>query len=933
MKTWSIGTPEIVTQNHLPVHFKYPSSIQVAIFSKHVEKLQMVDISKLMLYKNNDYYMKAFLVDEHENVILTNEPFTYTLEEEAPSSGDLLKICLKDKSRYLEVINEKRKNVTKTNSTILINCNDEGAFEAKGVLTIQNELVYETDHLEIHFAFAKLTKVKVSLLFRNAEKGDQMAVVPMRVQFFDKYNRKVNMLPTQLLQVKLAYDYDKRIEMAPLNWTPQEWNERMSQLQTTHEQNERMSQLQTPHEQNERVGQLQTPQRSTTEEPTAVTTDMFFQVRTSHEGKYYIQMEVKYKLANKHISILSNMTPLIVYSRGVSLYGGGNSILIHPYEQTVEVPFQLCHPLIHKVICVSKNEKLVEVEGVFKSDGEKCAYVCSIKSGYSMGNTEIHVFPIFESYYAVFSQDKGRTNFKSIEKLEEDFHNLERYYDHYLEHCKEHKKGYNMDAHTCEEIENEKKLRNLFFLKFDVTVDYVRSMKLFAEDTIRLVPHEEIHTFASFYRGGGDTRPFLSLDFRLLYERTAELFQVEYFVNDGSVLLGDGRRDREEGRHQECHPDRHPDCHPGCQPHRQPDGPPPARRTIVTDLRVSPDAFLSIEARNEGRFFLYANFTKYSGNSHQGEVVYSQVYNLVVQRRATQGTTLPVVHLSSNGVYKFDRNFHCLAIFANWTYEQRLLLSQEKNVHTERKPILHNAHYWNRQENIYKKFIIKISEISTVKVYNYYGKFIPLNVVQYLSVHLYNINMERVIPPLNGKLYVHVSHPSVLTVRAVGPNHMFIVPHRIGCSFVCVRFELHPGNHPGKHPPNDAQNNPRDGWPTQGSGESAPTSKMYLCVTKRVPTKYFQQRKNCYYLNRVYKLLGRYSHRFFQQPYMCVDSVTTKEEAKLGKVRGALLSKSNFYRVYKHYDGIFMVKKFEDLFQPPTGHLSIINDHCSGLKL
>ncbi|KJP88336.1 hypothetical protein AK88_01952 [Plasmodium fragile] len=1053
MKTWDIGTQEIVTQNHLPVHFKYPSSIQITLFSKHVEKLQMVDgSSKLILYKNNDYYMKAFLVDEHENVILTNEPFRYTFEE-VPSSGDLLNICLKDKSHYLELTNEKRKNMISTNNRILINCNDEGgkkqelwgvpqngmnrfiacstggllltveysshdgegakgqgdishhfqkfvslnfckrmnisfqdnlvlffsphvyyslpicttterdacplhavrysfrgtnrisvlgpsemekllgasdhndmnshdhvtppngkktkpsvmivnldnpqsppqkctrvyinsSFEAKGVLTIQNELVYETDHLDIHFAFSKLTRVKVSLLVQNAERGDQMAV-PMRVQFFDKYNRKINLLPTQWLKVKLVYDYNRRIEMTPLNLSPEEWNER--------------------------VDQLQMPRRSTTEEARAVTTDMFFQVRSSHEGKYYIQVEVKYKLVNQQISVLSNMTRLIVYSRGGSLYRGGNSILIHPYQQTMEVPFKLCHPLIHKVVCLSKNEKLVKVEGVFKSHGDQCTYVCSIKSGNSVGNTEIHIFPIFESYYAVFSQHEGRTNFNTFEKFVTDFYDLERYYDHYLEHRKERQKCHNTDAHTCDEIEDQKKLRNLFFLKFDVIIDHVRSMKLFAQDSIQMIPNEEVHTCATFYSGGGDMGPFLSLDFGLVYEHTGELFQVEYFVNDGSVLLGDRRRDRQPQR----------------QPCRQADGPTPARRAVVTDLRVSPDAFLSIEARNEGLFSLYANFIKYSGSSHQGEVVYSQVYNLVVQRRASQGRALPVVHLSSRGVYKFDRSFHCLAILANWTYEQRFPLSAEKIVHTERTAILHNAHYWNIQKNIYKKFLINISDISSVKMHTYYGKFIPLNIVQYLSIHMYNINMERVLPPLNGKLYVHVSHPTVLTVRTAGPNHMFVVPHRMGCSFVSVRFELDPGNHPR----NDTRNNPRDYLPTQGNGEPTPTTQMHLCVTQRVPTKFFQKRKNCYYLNRVYKLLGGYSHRFFQQPYVCVDSIMKKKD-RLSKIASGLLSKTNFYRVYnKYYDVISIVKEFEDLFQPPTGHLSIINDHCAGVKL
>ncbi|CAA9986498.1 conserved Plasmodium protein, unknown function [Plasmodium knowlesi strain H] len=1045
MKTWDIDTSEIVTENHLPVHFKYPSSIQVAVFSKHVERLQVVDSSNLILYKNNDYYVKAFLVDEHENVILTNESFRYTLEED-PSSGDLFKICLKDKSRYMEGTNEKRKNVIRTNSRILINCNDHGgkkeerlglppngmnqfipcsngaflltveytshdgeggnvshyfekfvslhfcsrmsiwyenhlvlffspdvyyslpicttvdrdvcpmhalrysvkgtnrikvlgpsegeklskvsghgdmtslrgekterslimvnmdnpkdppkkctrvylnsAFEAKGVLTIQNQLVYETDHLEIHFAFAKLTKVKVSLLVRNVERGGKMGV-PMKVEFFDKHNRKINMLPKQLLQVKLVYDYNKRIEMTPLNLYPEEWKER--------------------------VGQFQTPEQSTTEErKAAVKTDMFFEVRSSHEGKYYIQVEVKYKLANKHISILSNMTPLIVYSRGISLYGGGNSILLHQYHQTLELPFQLCHPLIHKVVCLSKNEKLVEVEGVFKLNGEQCTYVCSIKSGNSVGNSEIHVFPILESYYQIFSQEKGRTNFESFEKFEEDFNDLESYYDNYLEHHRKRKKCHNTDAHahTCKEIEDEKKLRNLLFLKFDVTVDYVRSMKLFSEDTIWLTANEEVDTFASFYSGGGDTSPFLSLDFRLVYERTGELFQMEYFVNDGSVLLSDGRNDHEQ--------------------HRQRNGFIPARRTVVTDLRVSSDAFLSIQARKEGRFLLYANFTKYSRGSHQAEVVYSQVYNLIVQRNGTKESALPVIHLMKSGVYKFDRSLHCLTILANWTYEQRFPLSAKKKISTERKAILHNAHYLNKEKNIYKKFLINVSDISSMKLYNYFGKFIPLNVVQYLSIHLYNTSMARVVPPLNGKLYVHVSHPTVLTVKTVGPNHIFIVPHKLGCSFIHVNFYLHQENHPEKHPPDSARYNPRDYLPIQGGDKSAQTLKMHLCVTKRVPTKYFQKRKNYYYLNRVYKLLGRYSLRFFQQPYMCVNSVTRKE-AKLGKISGAVLSKSKFYRVYKHYDGISMVvKEFEDLFQYPTGHLSIINDHCSSLKL
>ncbi|EDL43605.1 hypothetical protein, conserved [Plasmodium vivax] len=1056
MKTWGIGTPQVVTENHLPVHFKYPSSIQVTIFSKYVQKLQMVEGSKLTLYKNVDYYMKAFLVDEDENVILTNEPFRYTLEED-PSSGDLLKMCLKGKSSNFQMTKEKRKNLIKTNSKILINCSDEGvekddmggppngmnpfaacsagkflltveyssrdgeggaishhfqkyvflhfcermriwyedhlvlffsphvyyslpictsvdsggcplhalrysvrgtnrisvlpppegeklrggsdhhdvgghhnvsghhvkrtkprativdlerpksppekctrvyvnsSFQANAILTIQNMLVHEMDHLEIRFSFSKLARVEVSLLARNAEGGDQMAV-PMRVQFFDKYNRKVSMLPTQELQVKLTYDYNKRVEMTPLSWSPEGWNEQADQLQT--------------------------PQRSTTEKATAVSTDMFFQLRSSHEGKYYIQVEVKYKLANRLISIWSNMTRLIVYSRGVSLYGGGNSILIHSYQQTVEIPVQLCHPLIHKVVCLSKNEKLVAVEGVFKLPGEKCIHVCSIKSGSSVGKTALHVFPIFESYYTVFSQQKGRANLKNIQKLEADFHDVEKYYHHYVEHRRGSKKCHITDAHTCEEVEEEKKLRKFFFLKFDVTVDYVRSMRLFAEDTIRLVPNEEVETFARFYGGGGDARPFLSLDFRLIYERTAELFQVEYFVNDGSVLLGGGERDGKAARQSLQ----------SRQSHGQPDGPPPARRTIVTDLRVSPDAFLSIVARSEGRFFLYANFTKYSGSSHQGEVIHSQVYNLVVQRRETQRIALPVVHLSSSGVYKFDRSFHCLAILAHWTYEQRLPLSAGKNVRTERRAITHNAHYRNGHENIYKKFLVNITEISSLKVFNYCGKFIPLNVVQYLSIRLYSVNMERVLPPLNGQLYVHVSHPTVLTVRTLGPNHLFVVPHRMGCSFVLVRFELHPGGHPAKGPLNNGRTNPRADLPPQAGGQPSPTTKMHLCVTKRVPTKYFRRRKNCYYLNRVYKLLGRYSHRFFEQPYLCVDSVS-REEAKVDQVSSGLLSKSNFNRAYKHDDAIYMVNEFEDLFQPPTGHLSVINDHCSGLKL
>ncbi|SCQ12678.1 conserved Plasmodium protein, unknown function [Plasmodium gaboni] len=1022
--------PEIGTKNYCPVHIKYPSSIQITMFDKEVNKLHLINDTKILLYKNTDYYVKTFLIDEHDNVILTNENFEYTIETYIKNFQ--LQVCLKDKSYYLEMEEKKRKNVIKTNNKILVNCKDDtlnttlksknstnsisalpnctsnvllltvaysyksdnfsthfekyislhffdklytnyrnlvlfhspfiyyklllicrpsstpsypqsliysfegnkqitiltslegrslhvnkrkkytivdvdirsrsgecstdrispkvcfplyinAQYETEGVLTVRNKLIYETEHIYIGLLVGKMMKVRISLLSTRSEKNKP---IPLRIECFSKDNKKFDYIPVQFLKIRLVYDYNKKIRMNRIDLNVKENNTIIKDIRENFQLND---------------------------EPIL---DLFYYINCLFTGKYYIQVEVVYKLNNKYISILSNMVELIIYSKGV-LYSE-RKIVLHPFNQTVEVLFQYDHPYISKVLCISKNSSIVQVQNVIKTDYQQNMYVCSIKTSRNIGKTEVHIYPIFKSYYDMFPLSIGGKTF-TLEKYDLDFYEIEKYYENYRKHKK-------CSNNICVKLEKERDIRKLYFFQVDIIVDYIHSMKLFNSDIIYLIINKELNMFVTFY-SKIEKRPYEFINFNDVYKYSCISYKLDYFVNSKNVILNDrvehsslslGRSERtfhrlNRGKKQNNkiiynindNSNNNSNSNSNGNAYSNSDG----EKRITTDLVFASDSFLSIKAHKEGSYFLYANLTNDNNN-----MILSEIYNIVVVKNNLKSKNNGhIVYLSTKGFYKFHYNFHFLKLFNKYYYYP--VLSSVKNIHTEHNSNSYYIYYIDKKKKNFKKILINVSDIIGAKINNYYSKYIPLNVIQYFYIDLYNKYVESVLFPLNAKLYLITSHYTILSAKIVNNNHIFIIPHKIGCSFVHIYLKLY-------------KNYKEHNYLFDQNYEYIEIGKIHLCVVKRVKRKYFDKKNMFYYVNRLNNLFNEYNEEFCLQPYVCVNSVL-KPNANFG----TLLNNSNFHYTYKYLEEQNYIRNVDDLFVSRTKHFSIINDYCTRLKL
>ncbi|CRG98161.1 conserved Plasmodium protein, unknown function [Plasmodium gallinaceum] len=977
----NINKPEIYSKNYFSIHFKYPSSMHITIFDKNVKNLNVLNESYISLYKNNDYYFKAFLIDENENVILTNETFQYTLE---PYLLDLHKKCFKNKSNYLEIEQIKRKNIINTNNKILLNYNNKNEnyiqhnknyfndldnfknstnsmfllsikynykndnhfdyfekylflnfydkiytnydnlilFYSKyiyykificnissknlyysfkgdkkiqiynnyideeklcynkkkfcnivnlnydnhlkkctpiyvsskylvdGTLTIKNKMIYETDHLDIKLIFSKISNVKISMLSKDAEINQ---LVPLRIEFFNEYNKKFQYIHIKDLKIKLFCDYNK-IHINYIDFHLKENYKILNEIKNKFQISDVLS-------------------------------DLFYYLYCYIPNKYYIQIEVIYKLHNKYISILSNTLELVIYSRGVLF--NERSILLYPFNQTTELSFRFDHPLISKVLCLSKNDSVVKVQKVLKID-ERNKYICLIKTE-NIGKSEIHIYPIFESYYDIFP----RRNSIPLEKFDLDFYEIEKYY---LNYYKYKTKNYNY-------IE-EKEIRNLYFFKIDVTTDYVNTIKLFHNDTIYLPLKQELNIYPKFYNDLKNK--FAFIDFSTLNNNNnnnCNSYKLEYFANNKNIMLNNKIENTENNILKEINSLKKKECknllyikYENTEKKRI-----KKKKTITKHLISSSDSFLSIKGNKEGNYLLYVNFIC------DNNIINSQVYNIYVKNNF-KNNNITVIYLSTNGLYKFHQNFRYLNI-----YSKKYPLSTIKKIYTEEKENEHLIYFSDKQKKINKKIKIHISDIIGAKINNYYSKYIPLNVIQYFHIDLYNRNIESVLFPLNAKLFLNISHSSILSAKIINKNHIFIIPHKIGCSFINIHFKLY-NNY--KENENFFSKKYKD----------IEIGNIYLCVKKSIKQKYFYKKKNFYFVRRFYQLLHGYNEQFFFQPHICLNSVIKN------KNNYNMLSTSNFYHFFKNEKKNF-INNIEDLFPPSKKYYSIINHYCTYIKL
>ncbi|CRG98577.1 conserved Plasmodium protein, unknown function [Plasmodium relictum] len=955
----------IYTKNYFPVHFKYPSSMHITIFDKNVKNLYVLNDDNISLYKNNDYYFKAFLIDENENVILTNETFQYTLE---PYLLDFQQKCFKNKSNYLEIEQKKRKHIINTNNKILLNYNNKNVnyfqygneyfndlndfknftnnlfllsvkynyksdnrfdyFEkhlflnfydkiytyydnltlfyskhiyykfficnasiksldysfkgnrqieilnyideeklyynkkkvysivdlnnisylkhctpiyissnyiVEGTLTIKNKLIYETEHLDVNIIFNKISKVKISILSKNVEINQ---LIPLRIEFFDEHNKKFQYIPKEFLKIKLLYDYSK-IYIKYIDFRLKENHKILNEIKKKFEINDLLS-------------------------------DLFYYVHCSIPNKYYVQIEVTYKLYNKYISILSNIIELVIYSRGI-LYNERN-MLLYPFNQTIELLFRFDHPLISKVVCISKNDYVIKVQKILRTD-EVNKYICLIKTE-NIGISEIHIYPIFESYYDIFP----RKNFIPLEKFDLDFYEIEKYY---LNYYKYKKKNFN-------DIEEES-IRNLYFFKIDITVDLLYTIELFHNDTFYLPLNKELSTFVKF--NDKLKNIFTFIDFSILNNNNnnCNSYKLEYFVNNKNITINDKMENMEDTILKKSI-------------HLKKKNRGNKKKTITKNLISSSDNFLSIKAYKEGSYLLYLNFMC------DNNIISSEVYNIHVKNNF-KNINLPYIYLSTNSLYEFHQNFHYFNIF-----NKHYPLSITKKIYTEEKENEHFIYFRDKQKKVEKKIKVYISDIIGAKVNNYYSKYIPLNVIQYFHIDLYNKNIESVMFPLNAKLFLNISHSSILSAKIINKNHIFVIPHKIGCSFINIHFKLY----------NIYKENGKYFFKIYKDIE---IGRIHICIQSSIKQKYFYQKKKFFFVSRLYQLLHDYNKQFFFQPYVCLNSVI-KNRNKDNK-----LSESEFYNYFKHYEKKKFIRNIEDLFLPHKKYFSIINHYCTHMKL
>ncbi|WBY57820.1 hypothetical protein Py17XNL_001002137 [Plasmodium yoelii yoelii] len=1086
----------ISTNNFLPVHFKYPYSIKVAIFDRYITDLYVINGSTLFLFKNDSYYIKTFLVDENENVILTNDSFTYKLE---PHRKNFYEICFKNKSHYLDAYNNietPNEHVIKTNTKISLNykndlqnfncnikndrsevknlfkCTDTHFFlnitysyenehvynyfekyftlyfydniyachntlvllyspliyykfyiflpqndhirpenliksfkgnkqievlrfmrgcvidysdvknrghvfstdsinsdlpceyradekkqivvnldndvnsrqnkcksksgnkiplyinskhETKGILTIRHELIYTTNPLKMKIYMDKIWKVKISTIKKYYQVADKII---LRLEFLNKYNKKFDFVAHKNINIKLFHNYNNKITMKHIDIYSLHNNNLLKEIKKKFSINDEIQ------------------------------SDIFYNINIKDTGKYFIQIEIKYKLyKNTYLRVVSNMIEIVIYKKGILLNPTTNKIVLHPFNQTMEIVFQFDHPFISTVLCVVRDEHnlgydqdkrkspIIFVERVEKLNQGKNIYMCSIKTGNRIGKAKLHIYPIFHSYYEIFSWSMEKE--KLINRLDLTFDEIEQYYENHKKYCNYNNiNQYKMYAnkwgkHKIECIDKEEKtIRHFYFFKIDIIVDYIGSIDLFTNlitknlnsdmnkeklesGIIYLPSNNRINTFVSFY-AKTEKLPFTFIDFNSIYKINLNTYKLEYFVNYKNIYLNnniDNIRYLEKMNYRENM------------------GPLKAistnleneqKKKILTDLVKEFNPFISIKSCKIGSYLFYVNLISDTNNS-----IVSQVYNIIFLKKKNSyignDNNIPFVHLGANSIYKFNRKYFNLKTLRKYLY---LSFSSGIIINTcaetneffplyyyysnEKSKIKNNS--VNLSKNLFEKKIkIKISTIYGAKINNYYSKYVPLNTIQHFLIDLYNKDFEPILFPLNAKLFINISHSSILSAIIVKGKYIFIIPHKIGCSFINIYLKLYKNC---IHSYNKF---------CEASYDYINLESIHLCVTKPIKIKYFYKKNNLYYINRIYKLWGPYNEDFFLQPFVSLNSVIKQNNKQ--KDKNMPLNRSNFYCNYIYSKDSSYIQNLDDLYESSLKFYSIINDKCTTIKV
>ncbi|CAD2102701.1 conserved Plasmodium protein, unknown function [Plasmodium vinckei] len=1086
----------ISTNNFLPVHFKYPYSIKVAIFDNHITDLYVINGSTLFLFKNDTYYIKTFLVDENENVILTNEPFTYKLE---PYRKNFYEICFENKSHYLDAHNnmeEPNEHVIRTNTKISFNykndlqndnCNIKSdrsgvkslfkckgnqfflsitysyenehvynyfekyftlyfydniyacyntlvllyspfiyykfyvflpqnnhirpenliesfkgnkqievlrfirgcaidysdvnnrsqAFsansinsdssceyrtgekkqivvnldnymsssqnkckskyankiplyinskhETKGILTIGHELIYTTDPLKMKIYIDKIWKVKISTVKKYYQVADKII---LRLEFLNKYNKKFDFVAHKNINIKLFHNYNNNITMKHIDIYSLHNNNLLKEIKKNFSINDEIK------------------------------SDTFYNINIKETGKYFIQIEIKYKLyKNTYLRVVSNMIEIVIYKKGILLNPTTNQIVLHPFNQTMEVVFQFDHPFISTALCVVRDEHnmsydqdkrtnpIIFVEQVEKLNQGKNIYMCSIKTGNRIGKAKLHIYPIFHSYYEIFSWSMEKE--KLINRLDLTFEEIEQYYENHKKYCSYNNiNQYKVYANKwgkykieCIDKEEEN-IRYFYSFKIDIIVDYIDSIDLFTNliiknlnsdmknenlesDIIYLPNNNSINTFVSFY-SRTEKLPFTFIDFNSIYKNNLNTYKLEYFVNYKNIYLNNNIENIRylEKMHCQENKDSLKSMNTTLENERN--------KKILTNLVKEFNPFISIKSFKTGDYLFYVNLISDANNS-----VVSQVYNIIFFKKNSSyigyDTNTPFLHFGANSIYKFNRKYFSLKTLRKYLY---LSLSSGIAVNTgaETNKYLPLYYYYsnkqskiknntaNLSKNLFEKKIkVKISTIFGAKVHNYYSKYIPLNTIQQFLISLYNTNFEPILFPLNAKLLINISHSSILSALIVKGKYIFIIPHKIGCSFINIYLKLYKNC-----------TNPYNKF-CEASYDYIHLESMHLCVTKPIKIKYFYKKNNLYYINRIYKLWGSYNEDFFLQPFVSLNSVIKQNNKQKGK--NMPLNCSNFYYSYIYSKDSSYIQNLGDLYESPLKLYSIINDNYTAIKV
>ncbi|KYO02798.1 hypothetical protein PGSY75_0409000 [Plasmodium gaboni] len=608
-------------------------------------------------------------------------------------------------------------------------------------------------------------------------------------------------------------------------------------------------------------------------------------------------------------------------------------ILLHPLNQSIQLHFKFDHPYIYKILCVSKNYSVVVPTILYENNNKnkEKQYRCLIKTNNIVGNTEIHIYPIFIDYFNIFllqiKNYKKEKQFVSLQKYDLHFHDIETYY---INFCK-----YKSNHPICIQSEELRIMRRLYFLQVHINLDYITSVRFIneqSENTLYVPLKKRFYTFLIFLNKTEDI--FQHIDFKAMYEKNSneKFFILEYFADTDSIVLNDKREcvtlnirtcfsqhqkneEKNNGIFEKGHSiiqsnndniDKHTSTNK-------------KYNKILKVLKNSSDTFLSIKAYKEGNYVLYVKL--FRDNNNNNNIIVSKKYNIVVTNNIHEEKKYrPTIQLSTSSIYNVYKPFHLFKMFQIYN------LSHIEKIKTPQyyECTYFSSHYYINKNNIsHKKGIIKIkiniSHIYSATIKNYYTKYIPLNVIQYFYIHLYNKNMQNISFPSNGKLILNISHPNILDTIIMNNSHIYIIPNKIGCSFINIHFVLYTNYK--EYVKTDQQNR-----------KIIYIDNLHLCVVNSMKLKHFQKKNhNLYYPKKTYQLLKGYNHEFSMQPYICLKNVIKKTNKQ--NFLPYILNKTNFSHMYKYYEKTRFIKNINDyLLQPVHKHYSIINDHCTFIK-